>query len=372
MTAHITGNTASNAAADGTRRVTGSGGTSVVLQNLSRAFGATRALDGLSIEMAPGELVALLGPSGCGKTTALRIVAGFETADSGSVLVDGKDISSVPAARRDMGMVFQSYSLFPNMSALDNVGFGLRMRKVGTAERRTKAAELLEMVGLAPQAKQFPHQLSGGQQQRVALARALAIEPRVLLLDEPLSALDAKVRLQLREQIRTLQQRLGTTTLFVTHDQEEALSMADRVGVMSNGQLEQIAAPDELYDHPATAFVAEFVGVMNRLPGELQSNGTVTALDVAVPVRNQGADVNPGPVDVLVRPEGLRMEVIENGNGIVTTRTFLGSVTRVGVLLSGDVTVQVDKASPEAAALGPGTSVHVALPTDPVVVAPRK
>jgi putative spermidine/putrescine transport system ATP-binding protein len=162
---------------------------------------------------------------------------------------------------------------------VDNVGFGLRMRKVGTSERRTKAAELLEMVGLAPQAKQFPHQLSGGQQQRVALARALAIEPRVLLLDEPLSALDAKVRLQLREQIRTLQQRLGTTTLFVTHDQEEALSMADRVGVMSNGQLEQIAAPDELYDRPATAFVAEFVGVMNRLPGELQSGGTVTALD---------------------------------------------------------------------------------------------
>jgi len=284
----------------------------------------------------------------------------------------GKDISSVPAARRDMGMVFQSYSLFPNMSAVDNVGFGLRMRKVGTSERRTKAAELLEMVGLAPQAKQFPHQLSGGQQQRVALARALAIEPRVLLLDEPLSALDAKVRLQLREQIRTLQQRLGTTTLFVTHDQEEALSMADRVGVMSNGQLEQIAAPDELYDHPATAFVAEFVGVMNRLPGELQSGRTVSVLDVAVPVMNQDADVNPGPVDVLVRPEGLTMAVIENGNGMVTTRTFLGSVTRVGVLLSGDVTVQVDKPSSEAAALAPGTSVQVALPTDPVLVAPRK
>jgi putative spermidine/putrescine transport system ATP-binding protein len=371
MTTNITGNTTSNAAADGTRQVTGSQGTSVVLRNLSRAFGATRALDGLSIEMAPGELVALLGPSGCGKTTALRIVAGFETADSGSVLVDDEDISSVPAARRDMGMVFQSYSLFPNMSALDNVGFGLRMRKVGTSERRTKATELLEMVGLVPQAKQFPHQLSGGQQQRVALARALAIEPRVLLLDEPLSALDAKVRLQLREQIRTLQQRLGTTTLFVTHDQEEALSMADRVGVMSNGKLEQIAAPDELYDHPATAFVAEFVGVMNRLPGELQGGGTVTALDRTVPVMNQSADVSQGPVDVLVRPEGLRMEVIENGNGIVTTRTFLGSVTRVGVLLSGDVTVQIDKASSEAAALAPGTSVQVALPTDPVLIAPR-
>src|ERR1700683_1438516 len=376
MTAHITGNTARDAAAaDGTRQMTGARGTSVLLQNLGRAFGATRGLDGLAIEMAPGELVALLGPSGCGKTTALRIVAGFETADTGAVLVDGKDISSVPAARRDMGMVFQSYSLFPNMTALDNVGFGLRMRKAGSAQRRNRAGELLDMVGLASQAKQYPHQLSGGQQQRVALARALAIEPRVLLLDEPLSALDAKGRLQLREQIRTLQQRTGTPTMFVTHDQEEALSMADRVGVMSNGRLEQIAAPDELYDHPATAFVAEFVGVMDRVPGRMQGGGMVTVLDSTVPVMRQGSDASEGDltgdVDVLVRPEGLTMQVIENGNGIVTHRTFLGSVTRVGILLSGDVTVQVDKASSEAAALAPGTSVSVALPPEPVLVAPR-
>jgi putative spermidine/putrescine transport system ATP-binding protein len=373
MTANVTGSTARDTVAPaGAQQTSGARGTSVVLQDLNRAFGATKALDGLSIEMAPGELVALLGPSGCGKTTALRIVAGFETADTGSVLIDGKDISSVPAAKRDMGMVFQSYSLFPNMSAQDNVAFGLRMRKVVTAARRKRAAELLDMVGLAAQAKQYPHQLSGGQQQRVALARALAIEPRVLLLDEPLSALDAKVRLQLREQIRTLQQRLGTTTLFVTHDQEEALSMADRVGVMNEGRLEQIAAPDELYDHPATAFVAEFVGIMNRLPGELRDGGTVTAVDRTVPVMNQGPDVSPGPVDVLIRPEGLTMQVIENGNGIVTTRAFLGSVTRVGVLLSGDVTVQIDKASSEAASLAPGTSVQVSLPADPVLVAPRK
>ncbi|HEY6310653.1 MAG TPA: ATP-binding cassette domain-containing protein, partial [Streptosporangiaceae bacterium] len=257
--AGMTTNTARNAAAaDGTRQTGRTGGTSVSLQGLSRSFGTTRALDGLSLEIAPGEFVALLGPSGCGKTTALRIVAGFESADTGSVLVDGKDISSVSAARRDMGMVFQSYSLFPNMNALDNVAFGLRMRKQGSAQRRKRAGELLDMVGLVEQAQQYPHQLSGGQQQRVALARALAIEPRVLLLDEPLSALDAKVRLQLREQIRTLQQRLGTTTLFVTHDQEEALSMADRVGVMRQGKLEQIAAPNVLYDDPVTAFVAEF------------------------------------------------------------------------------------------------------------------
>src|SRR5271170_4998105 len=258
-----------------------SGGTSVQLQDLTRVFGTTRALDGLSIEMAPGELVALLGPSGCGKTTALRIVAGFEFADAGAVLVDGKDISSVPAARRDMGMVFQSYSLFPNMNALDNVAFGLRMRKVGGSARSKRAAELLDMVGLAPQAQQYPHQLSGGQQQRVALARALAIEPRVLLLDEPLSALDAKVRLQLREQIRTLQQRLGTTTLFVTHDQEEALSMADRVGVMRHGKLEQIAGPSTLYSAPATPFVAEFVGTMNRIPGVIR-DGRVSLLGTTV------------------------------------------------------------------------------------------
>jgi putative spermidine/putrescine transport system ATP-binding protein len=298
-------------------------------------------------------------------------VAGFDFPDAGSVLIDGTDISRTPAAKRDMGMVFQSYSLFPNMPALDNVAFGLRMRKVGGTERRQRAAELLDMVGLSAQAKQYPHQLSGGQQQRVALARALAIEPRVLLLDEPLSALDAKVRLQLREQIRTLQQRLGTTTLFVTHDQEEALSMADRVGVMNKGQLEQIDAPDELYARPATAFVAEFVGVMNRIPGVLESPEAVRVLDVVVPVKGSSSSVaGSSMVDVLVRPEGLIVDVTENGNGIVTTRTFLGSVTRLGVLLSGDVTIRVDKPSTVAASIPPGTSVSVTLPSAPVLVAP--
>jgi putative spermidine/putrescine transport system ATP-binding protein len=355
------------------------GGTSVSLRDLTRVFGGTRALDGMSLDIAPGEFVALLGPSGCGKTTALRIVAGFETADAGEVLVDGRDVSGVPAAKRDMGMVFQSYSLFPNMNAADNVGFGLRLRKMAAGKRRERAAELLDMVGLAGQARQYPHQLSGGQQQRVALARALAIEPRVLLLDEPLSALDAKVRLQLREQIRSLQQRLGTTTLFVTHDQEEALSMADRVGVMRAGRLEQVAAPDELYSRPATAFVAEFVGTMNRLPGDL-AGGTVTVLSAGLPVRDGGqagseavlAPVPDGPVDVLVRPEGLTIEVAEGGNGIVTARTFLGATTRIGVLLSGDTEVAVDVPSTAAAAMVPGTAVRVALPAVPVLVAPRK
>ena len=346
-------------------------GTSVSLRSLTRAFGATRALDEMSLDIAPGELVALLGPSGCGKTTALRIVAGFEFADSGEVLIDGSDVSGVPAAKRDMGMVFQSYSLFPNMNALENVAFGLRMRKVVGSARRKRAGELLDMVGLAAQAGQYPHQLSGGQQQRVALARALAIEPRVLLLDEPLSALDAKVRLQLREQIRTLQQRLGTTTLFVTHDQEEALSMADRVGVMRAGKLEQVAEPADLYSRPATAFVAEFVGTMNRLPAELSGDGkTATVLGITVPVQDGGPA--SGPADALIRPENLTVTPAEGGDGIVTGRTFLGAVTRVAVRLSGDTEIAVDVSSTAALPMAPGTAVRVSLPTAPVLVAARE
>jgi putative spermidine/putrescine transport system ATP-binding protein len=391
----MTANTAKGAAA-GPAGPTGAAGAAdgpgaqVSLRDLSRFFGSIRALDGLNLEIEPGELVALLGPSGCGKTTALRILAGFESADRGSVLVDGRDMSAVPAARRDMGMVFQSYSLFPNMSALDNVAFGLRMRKKSAARRRSQATELLDMVGLAGQARQFPHQLSGGQQQRVALARALAIEPRVLLLDEPLSALDAKVRVQLREQIRSLQQRLHTTTLFVTHDQEEALSMADRVGVMRDGRLEQVAAPSQLYARPATAFVAEFVGTMNRIPGELAGDGRVHVLGSTLPTKGgqpggaagaggpggtggasgPGRASRPGPVDVLVRPEDLRLTATPAGSGIVTIATFLGSLTRVSVLLSQDVTVQVDVPSTEAPA--PGAPVEVKMTDAPVLVTERR
>ena len=299
-------------------------------------------------------------------------MAGFETADSGTLLADGTDIAAVPAARRGMGMVFQSYSLFPTMSALDNVGFGLRMRKLKAAGRRRRAGELLEMVGLSAHARHYPHQLSGGQQQRVALARALAIEPRVLLLDEPLSALDAKVRQQLREQIRSLQQRLGITALFVTHDQEEALSLADRVGVMRQGRLEQIAAPDELYARPATAFVAEFVGTMNRIPGELHGDGEVSVLGTRAPRPAGTAAPAAGGVDVLVRPEGLRAAAVAGGNGIVTDRAFLGSQTRLSVRLSGDLTVQVDHPSAEAAGLVPGTSVQVSLTGTPVLIDSRR
>jgi putative spermidine/putrescine transport system ATP-binding protein len=335
-------------------------GAKVELRGLKRRFGQTRALDGLTLTIEPGEFVALLGPSGCGKTTALRALAGFETLDSGKVVVDGRDLAGVPAQRRDMGMVFQSYSLFPNMNALDNVAFGLRMRGVATALRREKAASVLELVGLESEKEKYPHQMSGGQQQRVALARALAIEPRVLLLDEPLSALDAKVRLQLRDQIKLLQTRLRITTLFVTHDQEEALSMANRVCVMRSGRIEQVDAPSVLYSSPATPFVAEFVGTMNRIPGKIVAGG-VAVLGGVVGIRNGGGQPDGSTVEVLVRPEGLALAPAEHGHAIVMTKTFLGSTTRVTVLLEGELAVQVDRPSDDSADLEPGAAVEVKL-----------
>ncbi|MGW3851478.1 ABC transporter ATP-binding protein [Streptomyces fagopyri] len=340
----------------------------VEFRGLRRSFGSTVALDGLDLTARPGELLALLGPSGCGKTTALRMLAGFEHPDSGEVLVDGEDVTRVPAHRRDAGMVFQSYSLFPHLSALDNVAFGLRMRKVRTAERRTRAAELLDLVGLADKGERFPHQLSGGQQQRIALARALALRPRVLLLDEPLSALDAKVRLSLREEIRRLQQELGITTLFVTHDQEEALSMADRVAVMRSGRLEQCAAPAELYGRPATAFVAEFVGTMSRIPGRLEAT-TVEVLGQRLPVDGDAPDTRE--VDVLVRPEAVRVEADDAGDARLVASAFLGAATRVTVRLADGTEVKADLPTHEAAALAPGAAVTVRLPERPVLVAER-
>ena len=350
-------------------------GATVELRGLHRRFGATAALDEFSLTLAPGELVALLGPSGCGKTTALRVLAGFETVDEGRVLLDGHDQARIPPQKRDMGMVFQSYSLFPNMTAQENVAFGLRMRKVRGAERKQRALQVLEMVGLESEAQKYPHQMSGGQQQRVALARALAIEPRVLLLDEPLSALDAKVRVQLREQIRVLQTRLKITTLFVTHDQEEALSMADRVCVMRAGRIEQVDTPSALYAAPATPFVAEFVGTMNRIPGMVE-NGRVRLLDTTVDIRTAAStpqvDRATGTaVDVLVRPEGLAVTASPSGSGIVMTTTFLGSVTRLGVLLNDDVVVYVDQ--PNSASQVPvGSAAEVTVRERDVMVAERR
>src|SRR4051794_28939901 len=285
------------------------------LENLHRNFGAVKALNGINISLGEGEFLSLLGPSGCGKTTALRLVAGFDRPDSGAIVVDGKDLTGVPPNRRDMGMVFQAYSLFPNLTAEQNVEFGLRIRKHKRESRAKRVAELLETGGPAPAGKRSPYQLSGGMQQRVAFARALAIEPRVLLLDEPLSALDAKVRVQLREEIRRIQTQLGITTIYVTHDQEEALSISDRVAVLSQGRIEQIGAPAEIYGSPSTPFVAEFVGTMNRLEatvtdpqsGEVDYGGVRLAVDA---VRGHSAGER---VLVLVRPETVELGPASNG-----------------------------------------------------------
>ena len=345
-------------------------GASVRLENLVRTFGKVRALDGLSLNIEPGEFMALLGPSGCGKTTALRVLAGFEQLDSGRVIVDGEDLSDVNARKRDMGMVFQSYSLFPNMNALNNVAFGLRMRKQAGEVRRQKAGELLEMVGLADQADKYPHQMSGGQQQRVALARALAIEPRVLLLDEPLSALDAMVRAELRDQIRQLQQRLAITTVFVTHDQEEVLSMADRVCVMSRGHIEQVDTPAELYARPKTAFVAQFVGISSRVPVDAADHAVVV-FGQSCPVRSgEGANL-VGAVDALLRPEDIAIDVDPQGSGFITRKSFLGAMTRL-VVQVGEIPVRVDVRSDKASDIELGTHVRPSIVARDVLIAPRQ
>ena len=343
---------------------TPSRGLAVALSDLTRVYGAVKALDGFTLDLAPGELVALLGPSGCGKTTALRILAGLDRATSGTVSVGGKDLTRVPASKRDMGMVFQAYSLFPHMTVIDNVAFGLKMRGRDGATRRTRAGDMLELVGLGEHADRYAHQLSGGQQQRVALARALAIEPSVLLLDEPLSALDAKVRVQLRDEIRRVQVEVGTTTLFVTHDQEEALAVADRVGVMNAGRLEQLAPPAELYSAPASRFVGEFVGLSNRLPAEVR-DGVAALLGREVPVL-PGSTTGAG--HALVRPESVSVVADAAGTATVATVMFLGPLSRVTSTLADGTDVVAQLASSDALRLQPGDAVRLEVAPTPVLV----
>ena len=331
---------------------------------IRKTFGSAVALESFDLAMEPGELVSLLGPSGCGKTTALRIAAGFERPDRGAVTIDGRDMIGTPAHKRNMGMVFQSYSLFPNLDVSANVGFGLRVRSVNKGDQQRRIGEALERVHLSQMASRYPHQLSGGQQQRVALARALVFEPAVLLLDEPLSALDAKVRVNLREEIRRLQLQLGMTTLFVTHDQEEALSISDRIGVMSNGRIEQLGAPREVYSDPSTAFVARFVGRINELPGEVGVDG-VSVAGVRVGL-NAPSDVPiGGGVIVMSRPEDLRVGPL-NGDGTALPGTavsdhFSGSSSLLRVRLDLlDLLVDVQTAA-DAESVAPGDRVGVRL-----------
>ncbi|AZC14798.1 ABC transporter ATP-binding protein [Microbacterium sp. ABRD28] len=348
-------------------------GTRVELRSVVKDYGPTRVLHGVDLDIAPGEFVSLLGPSGCGKTTALRVLAGLERATEGHILLGGSDVSSVPTNRRDIGMVFQSYSLLPHLRALENTAFGLRRRGVGKKDAAARAADALDLVGLGHLADRFPHQLSGGQQQRVALARALVTEPRVLLLDEPLSALDAKVRVQLRDEIRRIQLRLGITTVFVTHDQEEALAVSDRIAVMNAGRIEQIGTPEDLYLRPATPYVAAFVGVSSVVPGTVAVTGdAVEVWGVPLPLRLiEGAAPSAGEVEVFLRPENVRLAAADEAgvDAVVQESTFLGNSRRTLVHTADGSLVQVQH--PVAERVQFGDRVRIAFASEPVVVRPR-
>jgi len=338
--------------------------TDVILDAVVKDFGSTRVLHGLDLHIRAGEFVSLLGPSGCGKTTALRLIAGLEDLTSGVIRMNDTDVSDVPTNRRDIGMVFQSYSLFPHLTVQANTEFGLAMRKVPSARARTLAADALALVGLEHLAQRYPHELSGGQQQRVALARALVTSPKVLLLDEPLSALDARVRVQLRMEIRRIQAELGITTVFVTHDQEEALAISDRVAVMDAGRIEQIGTPEELYLTPATPVVAAFVGLSSLLRARV-TGGRARVWDQDLPVIGEVPD---GDAEAFVRPEHVRLA--SDGEPsvpvVVETSTFLGSIRRTllraadGQLLTMQHAADLD--------LERGASARVTLLPMPVVV----
>jgi iron(III) transport system ATP-binding protein len=310
------------------------------IEHLRKQFGTFAALKDVSLSVNAGEFVCFLGPSGCGKTTLLRAIAGLDIQTSGRIFQGGRDISSLPASQRDFGIVFQSYALFPNLTVAANVGYGLVSRGLPKVEIATRVNELLTLVGLPEAGGKYPAQMSGGQQQRVALARALALSPGLLLLDEPLSALDARVRAYLRMEIRRLHQRLGVTTIMVTHDQEEALTMADRIVVMNEGLIEQIGSPVEVYRTPASAFVADFVGTTNFLPGVVADAGRVRCGDIDLTC---GLDLSPGPghpVTLAIRPEDVVVRNVVPGtvntfNATVTEIEFLGSFCRVGLGMNG-------------------------------------
>jgi putative spermidine/putrescine transport system ATP-binding protein len=346
------------------------------LSHLEKSFGANRVVKDFSLPIAKGEFVSLLGPSGCGKTTVLRMVAGFEAPDSGAIRVEGRDLVGLRPNQRNVGMVFQAYALFPNLTVAQNVGFGLKVAGVAASEAQARVAEMLELIGLplADYGGRYPFQLSGGQQQRVALARALAPRPRVLLLDEPLSALDAKVRVRLRGEIREIQRRLGITTIFVTHDQEEALSISDRVVVMSAGIADQVGTPFEIYNQPATPFVAGFVGTLTPIE--------VTVIDPVVgTVMSGGLTMNLGRVlgapagstlPIALRPEAVRLGR-EAGREIVLPATareveFMGSVIRIRAEAAGQSFLLDTFNRPDAPPPQPGEPVEISFSGRDVIV----
>jgi len=307
--------------------------TFVRIRKLEKRFGAFTALTDIDLDVAKGEFVCFLGPSGCGKTTLLRAIAGLDPQNAGIIEIAGRDVSNLPPAARDFGIVFQSYALFPNLSVAANVGYGLVNRRAGRGEINRRVNELLELVGLADQGQKYPVQLSGGQQQRVALARALATSPGLLLLDEPLSALDARVRLRLRDEIKQLQRRLGVTTIMVTHDQEEALAMADRIVVMNHGAIEQVGTPSDIYRKPASAFVADFVGTMTFLDAEVAGPDRLRFRGIELACNSVNGFQHGTAVRIGLRPEEVRVRNIDSStpNQIATRVSlldFLGSFCR--------------------------------------------
>nr|WP_305123411.1 ABC transporter ATP-binding protein [Roseomonas sp. GC11] len=311
----------------------------LLLDRLEKRFGTTLAVQALSLSVGRGELLGLLGPSGCGKTTTLRMIGGLMPASGGRIVVAGRDVTALPPHRRDMGIVFQNYALFPHMTVAQNLSFGLEMRKVPAAERAARVQKALEMVRLGAFAARRPRELSGGQQQRVALARALVIEPSILLLDEPLSNLDANLREEMRNEIRDIQQRLGITAVFVTHDQAEALAICDRIAVMRGGVLEQLGTPYEIYERPASEFVAGFVGRANRMAAVREASGAVQL----GPLRLQGSgEAAPGPVTVMIRPHRIALcDAVPEGEGWngatgrVARSTFIGDLLSLEVEIGG-------------------------------------
>jgi putative spermidine/putrescine transport system ATP-binding protein len=314
----------------------------VRLESVTKRFDEVVAVDALTLEVPRGSFFALLGPSGCGKTTTLRMIAGFEEPTGGRITLDGTDITNSPPNKRTVGMVFQSYALFPNMTVADNIGFGLRVRKRPADQIKKRVAELLELINLPDKGGRYPYQLSGGQQQRIALARALAFEPQVLLLDEPLSALDAKIRVALRTEIRSIQRQLGITAVYVTHDQEEALSLSDRVVVMSEGHIEQVGTPFEIYNFPATPFVASFVGTLNVMPAAVvdAARGELVVAGQPVRVARRFEGGAGRTVNIALRPEMVSLGDGPEGSnrvkGKVIDVSFLGSIVRIRVALGDD------------------------------------
>ncbi len=309
------------------------------LRNITKTFGNLVAVDNFSLDIQEGEFICLLGPSGCGKTTLLRMLAGLEEQNVGQIYQGGKDISRLPPRKRDFGIVFQSYALFPNLTSAQNIAYGLETRKLPKEKINARVAELLDLVGLPDVGHKYPSQLSGGQQQRIALARALAPSPGLLLLDEPLSALDARVRVSLRLEIRDLQKRLGITTIFVTHDQEEALVMADRIVVMNNGHSDQVGTPEEIYNTPATPFVADFIGEMNFLPGRVGAEtGQVYCGSNLLQCPDMHSWSPNEPIFLAIRPEDVRVGVVGSVNTVqahVEELEFLGAFYRLTIHLDG-------------------------------------